>query len=85
LLLDEDVPHEQVAATIRRAGGQLLERVTLFDVYRGEPVPPGQRSLAYALTFRSPERTLTEDEVGRAMNAIERAVTRTLGAQVRGR
>jgi phenylalanyl-tRNA synthetase beta chain len=85
LLLNEDVPHEQVAATIRRAGGQLLERVTLFDVYRGEPVPPGQRSLAYALTFRSPERTLTEDEVGRAMNAIERAVTRTLGAQVRGR
>jgi phenylalanyl-tRNA synthetase beta chain len=57
----------------------------LFDVYHGAPVPEGHRSLAYSLTFRSPERTLTEDEIGATMQEIEKTVTTRFGAQIRGR
>jgi phenylalanyl-tRNA synthetase beta chain len=85
LIVRDEIGHEALAAGVRGAGGPLLESVELFDVYRGSPVPDGHRSLAYSLTFRSPERTLTEDEVAGAMQNIETAVTSQLGAQIRGR
>jgi phenylalanyl-tRNA synthetase beta chain len=85
LIVRDEIGHEVLADAIRGAGGPLLESVELFDVYRGSPVPDGHRSLAYSLTFRSPERTLTEDEIGAAMRSIEAAVTSRFGAQIRGR
>lgn len=85
LVVREDVSHESVATAIRSAAGPLLEDLVLFDVYRGAPVPEGHRSLAFSLTFRSPERTLAEDEVVSAMEAIEREVTTRFGATVRGK
>jgi phenylalanyl-tRNA synthetase beta chain len=84
-VVDEATSHESLVDAIGKAGGALLERVELFDVYRGAPVPEGHRSLAYSLTFRSPERTLTEDEVGAAMRQIETSVTTQFGAHIRGR
>ncbi len=58
-----DVPVSSLAAAMRKAGGKLLESVELFDEYRGENVPEGERSLAFRLVYRSPEQTLTDEQV----------------------
>jgi phenylalanyl-tRNA synthetase beta chain len=84
LVLDRDTPHERVAATIRDAGGTLLERVALFDLYQGQQVAAGKKSLAYTLRFRAPDRTLTDTEADDAMSRITAAVRSGLGALVRG-
>lgn len=82
VVLDRTVPAGAVAGVVRDSGGELLEDVRLFDVYEGAPVPPGRRSLAFSLTFRSPERTLTDAEVEEAMARIRAALTR-IGAHMR--
>jgi phenylalanyl-tRNA synthetase beta chain len=85
LLLAEDVSAEQVRRAILRAGRPLAVEASLFDVYRGERIGAGKRSLAYRITYQSPERTLTDREVAEAHGRIESALERELGAQVRGR
>ena len=83
LALGEDVPAADVIATIRAAGGELLESVRLVDLYRGEQVGEGRKSLAFRLTFRAPDRTLTSDEADFVRTSIAGAVARELGADVR--
>ncbi len=78
----EDLPYQQVEQTVRQAGGDLLESVRLFDVYRGERIPEGTRSLALSLTFRSQERTLTDDEVDQIVGRIVQALE-GIGAKLR--
>lgn len=63
MLVSEATAHEAVLAVVRQTKPQNLESVELFDVFRGQNVPPGQKSMAYAFTYRSPERTLTDNEV----------------------
>jgi phenylalanyl-tRNA synthetase beta chain len=63
-VVDDRYPTDVVADSLRAAAGDLLESVRLFDVYRGAGMPDGARSLAYRLRFCSPERTLTDEEVG---------------------
>ena len=63
VLAPEGLPAAAIEQRIRAEAGELLEDVRLFDVYRGEPVPPGQVSLAFALTYRAAGRTLTDEEV----------------------
>ena len=63
LVVPEDVTAERVEQAIRSAGGKLLEGVRLFDVYRGAGVAEGRKSLAFSLTYRAADRTLTDDEV----------------------
>ena len=65
------------------AAGDLLESVTLFDVYRGTGIDDGARSLAYRLRFCSPERTLTDDEVGALRARCIEAVEKEFGATLR--
>lgn len=81
------VPKERTAAAVedvmRRAAGPWLEELTLFDVYEGPQVPEGYRSLAYALGFRSPERTLTDDEVTEVVTRVEAALEAEAGVRVR--
>jgi phenylalanyl-tRNA synthetase beta chain len=84
LVVDESVPAERAEQAIRAAGGKLLESVRLFDVYRGEAVPAGWKSLAYSLVYRDPERTLTSDEVEQAHEKVVRKVTSALGGRLRG-
>jgi phenylalanyl-tRNA synthetase beta chain len=84
-ILSEQHSHGEIEDAVRQAAGPLLDRVALFDVYRGAPVPAGHRSLAYSLTFRAPDRTLAEDEVGSAMQAVEQALITQFGGQIRGR
>jgi phenylalanyl-tRNA synthetase beta chain len=60
-----------------------LEDVRLFDVYRGDPIPAGKKSLAYNLTYRAPDRTLTDQEVAKAHEKIAKAAEKRLGAALR--
>ncbi len=84
VVVDEEVPGERVEAVIREAGGRLLQSVTLFDLYRGAPVPAGKKSLAYALTYQAPDRTLTDEEVARVRERIVRHLEQRLEARLRG-
>jgi phenylalanyl-tRNA synthetase beta chain len=69
LVVDAGLPAGDLAATLREGAGELCESVRLFDVYTGEQVPDGRKSLAFALRFRAPDRTLTEAETGAARDA----------------
>src|SRR5678815_2987235 len=75
----------QVREVIREVGQPLVEDAALFDVYTGAPLPEGQKNLAFALTYRSVERTLRDDEVQEAHRRIVEEVQRRLGGQLRGR
>lgn len=83
LVVDAEVPAQTVEETIRTAGGELLRRVELFDLYQGEQIPAGQKSLAYALTFQANDRNLTEDDVRLLYERIRQHAAATLGAQIR--
>ena len=74
VLVPEELTNEEVAAVIRRAGGPCLESVRLFDLYQGEQVPEGKKSMAYALSFRDPAKTLTDKEVDAWMADIVKAL-----------
>ena len=83
VVVAEDVPADAVMATIRAAGGELLESLRAFDEYRGLQVGEGRKSLAFALTFRSPERTLTDSEVDGQMRGVREALEREQQARFR--
>ena len=74
----------EVYDTIQRAGRPLLQSARLFDEYRGEQIPAGKRSLAYALSYAAPDRTLTDKQADRAHNRVVRALQHRLGAELRG-
>jgi phenylalanyl-tRNA synthetase beta chain len=82
LVVDESVTAAQVEAVIRHAGGDALEEVRLFDVYTGEQVAPGKKSLAYALRFRA-DHTLTAEEVAGLRKRIVKQARKRLGAELR--
>lgn len=73
----------EMATVIKEAGGALLEQVSLFDVYQGEQVGSGLKSVAYALEFRAPDKTLTDEEVSTAMANIVSHLQTKLNAQLR--
>ena len=81
LLAPADVPASRIQQLIERV--RLVERAELFDVYQGENVPDGMRSLAFRIRFRAADRTLTAAEVNRAVNGLTRALEREAGATVR--
>lgn len=70
----EDVSVAQLTKTIKKAGGNLLDKIELFDQYQGENVPPGQRSLAFSLLYRAGDRTLTEAEIEPLQDKIRSAL-----------
>ena len=83
LVVDSAVPVADVASALRSGGGELLEDLRLFDVYTGEQLGEGKRSLAYALRFRAPDRTLTVEEATAARDAAVAAATTQHGATLR--
>jgi phenylalanyl-tRNA synthetase beta chain len=83
-IVKDDVPAESVRAAIAESGGELLRGVSLFDVYRGEQIGSGRKSLAYRLTYQADDRTLTDAEVARLRAGIVRRLQETLGAVLRG-
>jgi len=84
LVVSDYTPASEVEATIRQAGGALLRNVELFDVYRGDPIPAGKKSLAYKLTYRADDRTLTDSEAAKVRQQIIKTVEKTLDAKLRG-
>ena len=80
----DEVAAAQVAGSLRKAGGALLRQVELFDVYRGDGVREGARSLAYRLRFQADDRTLTDAEVAEARQACIDTVAAQQGATLRG-
>jgi len=82
LILDDSIPAAKVEALIRQTGGVVLTGVKLFDVYRGEQVGAGKKSLAYSLTYQA-EKTLTDKEAAAIRNKIVRRLENELGTQLR--
>ncbi|MFI7404376.1 phenylalanine--tRNA ligase subunit beta [Streptomyces sp. NPDC049541] len=85
LVVDKFVPHADVEAALRDGAGELLEAIRLFDVYENaEQLGEGKKSLAYALRFRAPDRTLTVDEASAARDAAVALAGERAGAVLRG-
>ena len=82
LVVDESVGAGTMLETIRKAAKN-LEDARVFDVYRGDKLGAGRKSVAYALTFRAADRTLTDQEIASAMEKILRAVSEAYGAELR--
>jgi len=83
MLVPEAVTHEAVLQTVKQAKAANLETVELFDVFRGKSVPDGQKSLAYAFTYRAADKTLTDADVNAAHEKILGALKTQLQAELR--
>jgi phenylalanyl-tRNA synthetase beta chain len=84
VVVDEGLNNEAIVAEIHAAGGELLADVRLFDVYRGESIPAGKKSLAYALTYQA-DRTLKDTEIDKAHKQVENRLVHVLKASIRGK
>jgi phenylalanyl-tRNA synthetase beta chain len=74
--VDGSLQQKEVEDVLRKAGGKLLQKVTLFDVYSGEQLGQDKKSLAYALEFQAADRTLKDSEIDEAVAAVVDAVQR---------
>jgi phenylalanyl-tRNA synthetase beta chain len=83
VVVDEAVEAAALSSAIAAAGGEILRRVLLFDVYRGKQVGEGRKSLAFGLRFQSDERTLTDEEITAAMERIVEELERQFDAKLR--
>ena len=83
LLLKAEISHKEVVEAIEAAGVKRLTDIKLFDVFSGEKLGLGMKSMAYTLTFQNPEDTLEDEEVARYMEKIQKSLEEMLGAEVR--
>lgn len=83
IVVDEEASAAAIEAVIEKNGGKLLESVTLFDVYTGEHVAAGKKSLAFSLKFQSKDKTLTDEEADAAFKNILAATEKNFGAELR--
>ena len=83
LLVKDEILVKQIEDIIRQRSGRIFEDVKLFDVYKGKQVPDGMKSIAYSITFRAEDKTLTDEEVGKTMSRILDGLKDNLGAQLR--
>ena len=81
LVIDTDVTHKKITGIIESF--PLVTEVSIFDVYSGKQVPRGKKSLAYRITFQSPDHTLTDKEVNKVEKQILDRLTKDLGASLR--
>jgi phenylalanyl-tRNA synthetase beta chain len=83
ILVDDSILVQQIEDIIRRQGSSMVESIVLFDVYKGNQVPEGKKSVAYSLTYRLEHKTLTDVEVNKVHDKILRSLEHQLGAQLR--
>ena len=83
LLTDEDVRVGDIEAIIREQGGDILENVKLFDVYRGKQVAEGKKSVAFTLTYRDKNKTLTDEDVAKVHEKVLKALEEKINASLR--
>ncbi|WP_127358414.1 phenylalanine--tRNA ligase subunit beta [Actinacidiphila soli] len=84
LVVDADIPAADVESALGDGAGELLESLRLFDIFTGEQIGEGKKSLAYALRFRAPDRTLTAEEASAARDAAVSTAAERTGAVLRG-
>lgn len=84
VVLPEDFDAGRVIELVKRVGGELVERVTVFDEYRGTPIPEGHRSVGFTITLRAKDRTLSSDEADQIVQQIKTALQTELGLMTRG-
>ncbi len=78
-----ETPADAVMSKMRKLGGELLQQVEIFDVYKGKPIPDDRKSLAFALRYQSLERTLTDEEVNLLNSRILEGIQQEFGAEWR--
>jgi phenylalanyl-tRNA synthetase beta chain len=83
LVVSAHVPAQAVADAVREGAGELLEDIQLFDVFTGPQIGEDRKSLTFALRFRAPDRTLTEDEASAARDAAVHCAADAVGAELR--
>jgi phenylalanyl-tRNA synthetase beta chain len=83
LVVREDVGAGTLMDALRKAAGRTLEDIRLFDIYRGEKLGEGVKSVAYSLTFRASDRTLTDQEIAHSMEKVLSAAEKDFGAEIR--
>ena len=83
MIVPEQTTHEAILQVVKQAKAANLESVELFDVFRGKNLPAGQKSMAYAFTYRSSERTLTDGEVNAAHEQVVKELKEKANATVR--
>lgn len=83
IVVDKKVLASNIEKTIKASGGQLLEKVELFDIYEGDQIPEGHRNLAYSLSYRAPDRTLKDSDINPIHDGIVEALETKFGAQLR--
>lgn len=83
MLLDDGINVYEIEKIIKKCSGNILEGYKLFDVYKGAQIPHGKKSVAYSVTFRAEDRTLTDDEINEVFNKILSKLEKELGAQLR--
>lgn len=83
LIVRDDILVKQIEDIIRQRAGKILEEIRLFDVYKGKQVAEGMKSVAYSITFRAADKTLTDKEVNKAMAKILHGIKTNLGAELR--
>lgn len=83
IVVDKNITSDEIAKTIKANGGKLLVKSEVFDVYEGENLPEGKRSIAYSLTFGANDRTLTDEEVNPIIERIVAGLEKTFSAELR--
>lgn len=83
VVVDESTPVQEIEEVIKESGTELLREIELFDIYRGEQVGEGKKSVAFSLTYRHDDKTLTDEETNAAQDAVVSALKEKLGASIR--
>ncbi|MBR1563641.1 MAG: phenylalanine--tRNA ligase subunit beta, partial [Ruminococcus sp.] len=82
VVVNDEVPVAELEKAIRKAVGSILEKVTLFDVYKGEQIDAGKKSVSFSISMRSHDATLTDEQADKAMSKVVDALSK-LGAELR--
>jgi phenylalanyl-tRNA synthetase beta chain len=83
VVVDEDFASDRVVQFVRQWRPEYVEDVALFDTYAGAPIPTGKKSLAYTISYRAADRTLTDEEVNALHSELVAALSQQLGAELR--
>lgn len=83
MLVDTEKTHAEIVETITSSKVKTLSKIELFDIYQGENLPEGKKSMAYSLTFQSRENTMTEEEIAKAMTKITNNLVEVLAVEIR--
>ena len=84
VIVDESVAASRLETLIRQTGGKSVTNVRLFDVYRGDQIGAGKKSLAYSLTYQAIDKTMTDAEAAAIRNKIVKRLEQEVGAKLRG-